>query len=358
MEKNKKKIILSGGGTAGPVVPLIFINKKLKDDYDILFVGTRGGLEKNITETEGIRYTSISSGKLRRYFSWKNFTDIFKIFLAFWQSLFLIIKEKPNLVVSAGGFVAVPLSFAAYILRVPVIIHQQDVLPGLANKLMAPFAKIVTVTFKKSVKVYGKKARLIGNIGVEIDDKISERDSVFNDYNFNKDKELLVILGGGTGSFFINNLVFESLDQLSRSFNIVHITGRKDRSSKTIKDIKDYHQFDFVNHDKLIDFFQASDIIVSRCGLSTLTEISFLKKASILIPIPNSHQEDNAFEFERNDAAIVLNEKELNSIKFVKSVMEISKNRELKDSLIKNSSRVIKNGNQEMIAIIKNVLEE
>ncbi|MFA5420703.1 MAG: UDP-N-acetylglucosamine--N-acetylmuramyl-(pentapeptide) pyrophosphoryl-undecaprenol N-acetylglucosamine transferase [Patescibacteria group bacterium] len=358
MKKNRKKIILSGGGTAGPVVPLLFINKKLKDDYDLLFVGTYNGIERKIIEDENIKYRAICSGKFRRYFSLDNFIDIFKIFAGFWQSLFLIIKERPSIVISAGGFVAVPLSLAAYILRVPVLIHQQDVLPGLANKLIAPFAKTITVTFKSSIDYYGKKAVLIGNTGIEIDNYEDEGLYVFDKYKLNKEKKLLVVLGGGTGSFFINNLIFNSLDQLLKEFNIIHITGSENRVDDVGPERDNYYSSSFMKHDELINVFKASDLVVSRCGLSTLTEISFLKKASILIPMPNSHQEYNAFEFKDREAAIVLNEKDLTVEIFIENVIRVSSDTDLRNRLIKNSAKVIKNGNQEMIAIIRNVLED
>lgn len=359
MQTKKEKIILSGGGTGGPVVPLIFINKKLKNDFDFLFVGTYRGIEKKIVESEDIRFTPIYAGKFRRYFSIYNFIDLFKIFIAFWQSLFLILKEKPSLVISAGGFVAVPLVFASWILRVPVLIHQQDVIPGLANRLMAPFAKIITVTFKKSIKAYSKKTRLIGNIGIEVNNFVNiNKLDIYNKYKLDKNLPIIFVLGGGTGSYFVNNLIKSSVQHLSSLTNIIHISGNRDRDADTISDkkISNYIKFEFLEHQKLIEIMSVSDLVVSRCGLSTLTEISFLKKPAILIPMPNSHQEYNAWEFKNKKAAIVLEEKHLDAVLFIKEIKEILSNDDLKLELSLNSSGLIKNANQEMISIIKNIL--
>lgn len=354
--KLNKKIMLSGGGTGGSVIPLIFIFRELQNEFDFLFVGTYSGLEKEIIKKEGIKYFPILSGKWRRYFSLKNIVDLFKIFLAFWQSLCLLIKEKPSLLISAGGFVAVPLSLAAWFLKIPIIIHQQDVLPGLANKLMAPLAKIITLTFEKSLKNYGKSAKLIGNIGFE--DKLDSIDKkqVFDKYNFDNNLPLVLVLGGGTGSLFINNLLGASLDCLLDKVNIFHVSGKSDRDINSNFSHKRYIKFNFIDHNDLMLVMKVSDLVVSRCGLSTLSEISFLKKASLLIPMPNSHQEENAKEFEDREGAIVLKENFLSPSIFCEKIINTLENSKLLNDLQNKSSLIIKNGNQEMIAIIKEIL--
>ncbi|MCK9438842.1 MAG: glycosyltransferase [Patescibacteria group bacterium] len=358
MKNNKnKKIILSGGGTGGSVIPLIFIREELKNNFDFLFVGTYRGVEKNIVLSEGMKYKAIFSGKLRRYFSVYNFIDLFKIFIAFWQSLFLLIKERPGLIISAGGFVSVPLVFASWFLKIPVLIHQQDVVPGLANKLMAPFSKIVTVTFEKSLKSYGKKGRLIGNIAADLGLLGITKNDIFKKYHLKDDLPLLLVLGGGTGSYFINNLLKLSLKELSLLTNIVHISGRSDRGFEIEENVDNYLRFEFLKHKDLIELMYISDLLVSRCGLATLTEISFLKKPSILIPMPDSHQEYNAWEFKNKEAAIILEEKNLSPTLLVKEIKEVLSNNYLREKLSNNVSEVIKNGNQRMIAIVESFFE-
>ena len=161
MQNNKiKKIILSGGGTAGSVTPLLAIvdefRKEKLDNYEFLWIGTKNGPEKKLVEDAKIKFIKINSGKLRRYFSFRNFSDIFLMIIGFFQSLIVLIKYKPNLMISAGGFVSVPVALASWILRIPILIHQQDARPGLANKIMAFFAKKITVTFEKSLKIMVK----------------------------------------------------------------------------------------------------------------------------------------------------------------------------------------------------------
>ena len=156
------KILLTGGGTGGSVAPLLAIAESLTMQ-DFLWLGTKSGPERKMVEEAGIKFKAISGGKLRRYFSFKNLGDIFKIKLGFFQSLFIMLKWRPNLVMSAGSFISVPVVYAAWLLRVPALIHQQDVKAGLANKLMAPFSKVITVAFEKSLADYGKKAIWIGN---------------------------------------------------------------------------------------------------------------------------------------------------------------------------------------------------
>jgi UDP-N-acetylglucosamine--N-acetylmuramyl-(pentapeptide) pyrophosphoryl-undecaprenol N-acetylglucosamine transferase len=354
---NSKKIILSGGGTGGSVTPLLSIFRELKSDYSFLFLGTYKGIERGIVEKEGLRYKPILSGKWRRYFSFQNLFDILKVFFAFWQSLFLLKKEKPNLVISAGGFVAVPLSWAAFFLGIPVIVHQQDVVPGLANKLMARVAKVVTVTFPSALDFYGSRARWIGNLGPDIEKNDFAVKEVKEKYNIDKsDKPLVLILGGGTGSLFINNLVAESKDRLSEMAKLIHVSGKNDRDIDENSNLNDYFKIDFVDFSELLTLMSLVDLVISRCGLATLTELSFLKKASILIPMPDSHQEQNALEFEKRKAARVLYQEKLNSDVFVEEVKKLLKNDKEREELSNNIFRVIKNANQEMIKIIRDII--
>ncbi len=343
--------MLSGGGTGGSVTPLLAVADYLKSSYNFIFVGTNSGPEKYLVESAQILFLPIMSGKLRRYFSWKNFTDIFKIIGAFFQSLYLLKKYHPNLLMSAGGFVSVPLAYAAYCLKIPVLIHQQDIRAGLANKLMAKVAKKVTVTFEKSIKDYSPKASWVGN---PINEKEIEKNNLFEKYNLDQNKPLLLVLGGGTGSVFINWLVKDSLKQLLSFCQVVHVTGtgKKEELEKQ----NDYLSVEFMNHDEVLWFMDKSNLIVSRCGLGVLTEISALGKASILIPMPDSHQEDNAAIFADQKAAIVLTEKKLSTDIFVSQVRELLENKKLHNDLCSFVKNVIKSANADMKKIIDDLL--
>ncbi len=347
----KNKIILTGGGTGGSVSPLLAIYNHLQkdDDFEFVFVGTKDGIEKDMVQKADLQYKSIISGKLRRYFSWKNFIDPFKIIFAFFQSINLIVKERPKMIISAGSFVSVPFVWAGWIMRVPILIHQMDIRPGLANKLMAPFATKITVTFEKSLKDYGEKSVWTGNpISLQKENKKS---------NLKLDEKLpsILILGGGTGAGEINNLVEGSIDKLAELCKIVHVTGKG--KALEIKH-KNYHQFEFLDQRHLYYIMDKVDLVITRAGIGTLTEISYFKKVAIIIPIPDSHQEDNAQIFENKEAAIVLNEKDLDGDKFVLTIKNIFKDKNLQKKLIENVEKISKkNATGKIVRIMRNILK-
>ena len=375
-----KKILLSGGGTGGSVMPLLAAAADLKKGapgvYDFLFVGTTSGPEKFLVEKAGLKFKTIISGKWRRYFSLKNCVDVFKIFLGFWQSFFILLNYRPDLIISAGSFASVPLVWSAGILRIPVLIHQQDIRPGLANKLMAPFAKIITVTFAKSLADYGSKAVLIGNplqgyADLTANFKAEEIDKKFG---LQADYPLVLVIGGGTGSLFINNLVDASRLELTKFCQIVHLSGRHVQnqvasgqapsqtqiSSQTqiLNQVPAslYKQFSFLPHTEVLELMQRATLVVSRCGLGVLTELAALQKPALLIPMPHSHQEDNAQVFTATDAAIVKEEKYLTPEIFVSTLQELLQNKTRLSEIASHVSQVIKIGNEEFIKIIQSLL--
>lgn len=356
----KHKIIFTGGGTGGSVTPLLAIyDEFLKDteklkDMDFVWIGTEKGIENKMVSDERIRYISIASGKLRRYFSWQNFVDIFIIIFAFFQALIILQKEKPNLVMSAGGFVCVPVIWAAWAMRIPTMIHQQDIRPGLANKLMSPFASIITVTFESSLTDYGKKAVWTGNpIRNKILNSIN-KDEARKYFNIKSDKPVIFVVGGGTGAIALNELVISSLDKLLPICEIVHIYG-KGKGNEIKND--NYHAYELLDTTGMSNAYTVSDLVVSRCGLGILTELSNLNKASILIPMPDSHQEDNAKIFAENKAAIVLNQKELTPEKLSQEILSLLVNTDLRKELSLNIGKVIKKGaSKEIVNIIKEII--
>ncbi len=370
------KILFSGGGTGGSVAPLLAIYDEMKNPpnppassagqalyqggrregaggYEFLWLGTKFGVEKVMVEKEGIKFKAISGGKWRRYFSLNNLVDIFKIKLGFFQALFIMLKWRPDMVMSAGSFVSVPVVWAAWLLRVPVLIHQQDVRPGLANKLMAPFAKIITVTFEKSMRDYGKKAVWTGN-----PIRKNFQFSIFN-FQFNKiDKSLPVVLivGGGTGAMAINRLVEQSFGELTKICQIIHVTGKGKESRDERLEIKNYAQYEFLETEQMAKALKLAEVVVTRAGLGVLSELSYLKKPAIIIPMPESHQEENAAMFK--GAAIVLEQKDLTSEIFVTEIKNLINNKDLQKKLGEKMGRVIKEGaNRDMVRIILKMLE-
>ncbi len=370
-KKNKKTIIFSGGGTGGSVTPLLAIAKDLaKQDtaliFDFLFIGTKKGIEKSLVdnclvENRVFRFQGIPAGKFRRYFSWKNFTDIFQIFYAFLISYRILIKEKPRLIVSAGGFVSVPLVWAAYLKKIPIIIHQQDVRPGLANRLMAPFARLITVTFEKSLHDYGAKAAWIGNPVVKIDKTNFEVEEIRKRYQLLPNKPLILITGGGTGSLAINRLAFASNLQLTSQAQVIHLTGYNKLPSSAEKSQleknSNYKILEFVDNFELLSLLFLADVVVTRCGLATLTELCALSKAAILIPMPNSHQEDNAAIFAKQKAALVLNQLELNADVFSQEILKLLNNQEQQKDFKNNIKKIMKtDANERLLNFILEIL--
>lgn len=354
MNNSKTKIILSGGGTGGSVVPLLalFDNLKNQANLEFIWLGTRGGIEEKMIASENIPYQAISSGKLRRYFSLQNLVDIFIIIFAFFESLVFLIQQKPKLIISAGSFVSVPSVWAAWILRIPVLIHQQDVRAGLANKLMAPFANIITVTFESSLSDYGKKAIWTGNpVRNQLTNLNIGREEAKKYFNINSDKPVIFVVGGGTGAIALNELIISSLNKLIPHCEIIHVFGKgKGDDTK----IEGYHAYEFLDSLGMTNAYATSNLVISRCGLGILTELSNLGKASILIPMPDSHQEDNAKIFADNKAAIVLNQKDLNPEKFSNKILDLLNNAELKNKLSENIKKVIKKeASEEIVKIIK-----
>lgn len=364
-KENKKLIFLTGGGTAGSVTPLLAVAQELPD-YDFLWLGTEFGPEKQLVEKENIKFRAILNGKFRRYFSFKNFIDILKIIGAFFQSSWLILKFQPDLIMSAGGFVSVPVVWAGWLFSVKVLIHQQDVRAGLANKLMALFADVITVVFEKSLKDY-EKAIWVGNltkimnyelsvssvssVSPSLDGPLASRGGIIK--NHGKLPKVLVV-GGGTGAQAINDLVYESINELTKFCQVVHLTGKG--KNKDIK-IDNYQQYEFLDLEKMAKELSSSDVVVSRAGMGSLTELSYFGKPTILIPMPDSHQEDNAQIFADKKAAIVLAQKDLTAKKITKEIKNLLNDEQLRNKLRNNIKGVIKTGaNEKMAEIIKKLL--
>ncbi|MEA2088319.1 MAG: UDP-N-acetylglucosamine--N-acetylmuramyl-(pentapeptide) pyrophosphoryl-undecaprenol N-acetylglucosamine transferase [Patescibacteria group bacterium] len=361
------KILLTGGGTMGSVMPLVAIMEQMKNDkanHCFLFIITKNGPEKKFLEKKGVDVKPIFSGKFRRYFSFKNFIDPFLILIGFFLSFFIILKFKPDIILSAGSFVSVPVIFAGKILRVPILIHQMDVRKGLANKIMAPFADKITVGFEKSLNDYPKNKTVWTGNPVRKELRITNYElrqpkagqllaEIKNEFNLIDNLPTLLVLGGGTGAMAINNLIKNNLEKLTEFCQIIHITG-KNKSIK-IAFNKKYHSFEFLQD--TIKTYAVSDAIVSRCGIGVLSELSAFKKPSILIPISDSHQEENADIFSRADAAIILNQKNITDDIFIETVKKILYNKDVKDRLSKNISEIFKaDGTEKIIEIIKTII--
>lgn len=330
------KIILSGGGTLGPVTTLLAIAKTYKErnpDCAFLWIGTKEGPEKKVVEAAGIRFISIKSGKFRRYFSWQNFLDIFRFIAGFFQSVLILKTEQPDLLISAGGFVSVPLHWAASWLKIPTWIHQQDALPGLANKLMAKKANKITVALESSLKYFNSvKTEWIGNPCRNMAaDKIKSKEF----FGIKDSWPVILAVGGGTGAQKLNQLVLEALPLLPESWHIIHIVG-PDREAAAIEDAAkkhpNYKVYKFLN-EEMAYALNAADLVVSRAGFATLTELASLSKALIIVPISNSQQENNAEPLAKAGAVVYFNESSGKSPALAEKIKELAQDPAKRDAL-------------------------
>ncbi len=279
-----KKIILTGGGTAGHVIPNIAIMHRLKEKgYEIIYIGSKNGIERELIKPYNIKYYGINTGKLRRYFDINNFKDPFKIIKGVFEASKIIKNEKPNVIFSKGGFVAIPVIFGAFKDKVPIVSHESDITPGLANKISMPFIKKICITFPETASyIKENKAELTGTpirkelfLGSEIKGKSL--------CNFKDNKPVILIMGGSQGSMFINNIIRNNLDRILKDFNVIHICG-KGSLDENLLDKQGYKQYEYVK-DEQQHLFKISDLIISRAGSNSIYEILALKIPNILIPL-------------------------------------------------------------------------
>lgn len=350
----KKKIILTGGGTAGHVTPNISLIPKLKKlGYEIQYMGTKDGIEKSLIKKEGIKYHEISSGKLRRYFDFKNFTDPFRVLKGIIEARKIIKKEKPNIVFSKGGFVAVPVVIGAYLNKVPVISHESDITPGLANKLSMPYCNKICVTFPETLKNIKENKGVLTGTPIREELFLGSEEEGKRICRFKNNKPIVLLMGGSLGSKILNNLIRENIDELLEKFNIIHICG-KGNMDKTLKNKEGYAQFEYVK-EELQHFMKSSSIVISRAGANAIFEFLALEKPSLLIPLSKKASRGdqilNARSFEKNGYSLVLEEEELSKKTFLDKLNYLYKNRENYIKNMKNSS--FKNGINNIIDLIE-----
>lgn len=328
-EEKDKLVVISGGGTGGPsTAPLALASaySVLDPNARFLFIGNNRELEKSLFDEAlrmlGAEYISLPAGRWRRYFSFKNFIDLFRVISAFFRVLIIFNRRKPDLVISAGSFASVPVVWAGRLVGAKILIHQQDLRPGLANRLMAPVAHRLTVTFEKSLKDYSDRAVLIGNPS-EVG-KLTEvaKQKVAAAYNIGS-HPLVLVTGGGAGALNLNQLFYSALPYLPADWDIIHVSGKG--KGLNAPNRANYRVVENMSHHDFFAVLSLADIVVTRAGLGILTELSLAAKPAILVPIPSSQQEDNAEYFKSRAAALVLNEKESNGEDLAKTIVDLYK---------------------------------
>lgn len=336
-----KKIVMTGGGTAGHVTPNIALMPALrKEGFEISYIGSYDGIEKRLIEEQGVPYYGISSGKLRRYFNPKNFSDPFRVIKGYGQSIKLLKKIKPDVVFSKGGFVSVPVVLAAKFCRIPAIIHESDITPGLANKLAIPGAVKVCCNFPETLNYLPKeKAVLTGSpIRQELLKGTADAGRTYCKFP-EASKPVILIIGGSSGSRAINNTVRELLPQLLPDYNVIHLCG-KGNLDTSLTQTAGYLQLEYANQE-LADLFALSDLVISRAGANAICELLALHKPNILIPLSaNASRGDqilNANSFQAQGFSYVLEEENLSPETLRSAITHVIAEKESYISAMKNS---------------------
>ena len=318
-----KKIILTGGGTAGHVTPNLALIPKLREKgYDILYIGSYHGIEKELIEKAGVPYQGISSGKLRRYFDLKNFTDPFRVIRGYFQAHRIIREFRPDVIFSKGGFVAVPVTMAAKHRRVPVIAHESDMTPGLANKLSMPSCTKICCNFPETMKLLPAGKAVLSGSPIREEILQGSREAGLSYAGFSGEKPVILVIGGSLGSVRVNQAVRSVLPKLLQDFDVIHICG-KGNLNENLAGTAGYVQYEYVS-EPLKDLFAAADLMISRAGANAICEILALRKPNLLIPLGTSASRGdqilNARSFEKQGFSKVLLEEELNDESLLSAV--------------------------------------
>ena len=350
-----KRIVLTGGGTAGHVTPNIALIPRLRElNYDICYIGSYDGIEKKLIEEFHIPYYGISSGKLRRYFDPKNFSDPFKVLKGISEARRTLKELKPDIVFSKGGFVSVPVVLAAKRLHIPVIIHESDLTPGLANKICIPSAAKVCCNFPETLShLPAGKAVLTGS---PIRQELLRGNAIaaLEFCHFTANKPVILVMGGSLGSAAINDTIRGVLPELLKNFQVIHLCG-KGKLDQHLTDVQGYVQFEYIK-DELRDLFALADIVISRAGANAICELLALHKPNILIPLSakasRGDQILNARSFEAQGFSIVLEEESVTNLTLLNAIQTLMDNKETYIQAMKNSNQ------QDSIATITGLIEE
>ena len=318
MSNNSVRVLLTGGGSGGPTLPLLALAEGIiqqRKDSTFLFLGSKRGPERKMVEQAGIAFEYIPSGKLRRYLSWRNFVDPIFIVGGAIKGFIKLLSFRPHVIVSAGSFVSVPVAYMSWFLGIPHVILQMDVRPGLANRLMAPVSHALITYFEKTAahfpNIFLKK-----NIGTVVRQEIinANADRANDQFGLDPEIPLILITGGGQGASGLNNAIIPLLKHWLINFQVVHLTGTEWEKKKESENYdfshQHYHRMETVHHG-MGDLLAKSEIVFTRAGMGIIGELAVLKKDSVLIPLPGTHQEENAMLLQHNNAAVFLSQRHL-----------------------------------------------
>lgn len=325
-----KKIVLTGGGTAGHVTPNIALIPRLKElGYEIYYIGSYDGIEKKLIADFDIPYYGVSTGKLRRYIDAKNLSDPFRVMKGFGEARKILKEIKPDVVFSKGGFVSVPVVRAAGMLKIPCVIHESDMTPGLANKLCIPVAKKICCNFPETIKELPENKAVLTGSPIRSELLTGDKEAARELCKFDDKKPVVMVIGGSSGSVAINRCVREALPKLLEDFQVVHICGAG-RVDNMMLSTKGYAQFEYLKTE-LRDVLALADVVISRAGANAICELLALNKPNLLIPLPASSSRGdqilNANSFKAQGYSMVIAEEELDIDSLYKNVCELYCNR-------------------------------
>lgn len=338
-----KKIVLTGGGTAGHVTPNIALLPSLREaGYEIAYMGSYDGIEKRLITDFDIPYTGIATGKLRRYLDPKNLSDPFRVLKGFAEARKYLKEFKPDVVFSKGGFVSVPVVRAAASLKIPCIIHESDMTPGLANKLCIPVATKVCCNFPETMENLSKEKAVLTGSPIRKELTQGNRIAGLDMCGFSANTPVIMVIGGSQGAANVNKAVRDALPKLLEDFQIVHLCG-KDKMDNLLLNTPGYKQFEYVKAE-LKDLFAMADLVISRAGANAICELLALKKPNILIPLPGRQSRGdqllNAKSFESQGFSIVINEDDLTTSLLVDEVHELYANKNYYTEIMSKSKQI------------------
>lgn len=326
-----RNIVLTGGGTAGHVTPnMALIDVLQQEGWHIDYVGSVDGVEKDMIGALGVPFHAVSSGKLRRYFSWKNALDPFKILWGIVQSYFLLRRLKPDVVFSKGGFVAFPVVVGAWLHRISVVAHESDMTPGLANRLSYPFVRTICVNFPATKSHFKRQTKVVVT-GTPIRKQLFQgtREQGLALCGFNEKKPCLLVVGGSQGAQTLNACVREALTILCTRFQVIHLCG-KGKIDFGLVGQPGYCQFEYAK-EELADLFAASELVISRAGANALCEILALEKPHVLVPLSpqasRGDQVENARYFEQQGLSVVVADAQLTPATLLQAIDEVFEHR-------------------------------
>lgn len=354
-----KKIVLTGGGTAGHVTPNMALIPKLQElDYEIVYMGSYDGIEKKLMEDFHIPYYGIATGKFRRYFDPKNFSDPFRVIKGMTEARKYLKEIKPDVLFSKGGFVSVPVVRAAYSLGIPCIIHESDMTPGLANKLCIPVAKKVCCNFPETFSLLPPNKAVLTGSPIRQELTTGSKEAGYELCGFDSSKPVIMVVGGSLGSAAVNQAVRDVLPELLKDFQVVHLCG-KEKVDNLLLTTPGYKQFEYIKSE-MKDIFAMADIVISRAGANAISELLALRKPNILIPLPSTSSRGdqilNAKSFESQCFSIVIDEDDLTSKILLEKIQELYCNRQTYiDAMSKSKQR---DAIGTIIGLIENAVKE